>query len=304
MNWIVIAMLPSLFWALSNVVDQFMARSYFEQKIAPFLILSGLCTLPVLVALAAWHPDVLTIANHDKLILIGVGAMQICAIIPYLKGIQAEDSSLAVPVFQSIPFLVYLLGWLFLGETMQPLALLGGVIIMAGGIALNWQPETRRVNWKVIGLMGIASTLFAGQAVITRQMVQEVPWYACTFWAFIFWSTSAFVAAFFRRNDWKLIRREVRETKGVALYLCMLQEWLDCIAQVLFALALSLAPTAAHVSFLSGLGPLYVIGLIAIASRFHPLIYAQVGFDRHLVRKVACCLVIFAGLGIFVYSVA
>ena len=303
MSWVLIALLPTFFWSLSNVVDQFLARSYFDHKIAPFLILSGLCTLPIMLVLGFIVPDVLAISPQDKLILFGVGAIQVTAIIPYFKAIQAEDSTLATPIFQCIPFLVYLLGWLFLGETMEPLALVGGVIILAGGVALNWQPATGRINLKVIGLMGIASMLFASQAVIIRQMVQDVPWYTCAFWGFAFWSSSAVVGLCVLKQARTLIWRDLQASKGRVLGLCSVQEWLDCAAQLTYALALSLAPTVAHVAFLGGLAPLYVLGMVAIAGRMHPAIYAQMTADRHLLRKIICCVVILGGLGVFLSAI-
>lgn len=303
MSWIIIAMLPSFFWALSNLVDQFVARSYFDGRIAPFLILSGLCTIPVLGVLYLIEPAVLDLNIQQKLILFGCGALQIAAIVPYLKALQTEDSSAAIPIFQCIPFLIYLLGWVFLGEVMEPMALLGGLIIMGSGIALNWEPQTRRLNLRVLGLMGFASLLFALQAIIIRQMVQEVPWIACSFWAFVFWCASAMLVAIFRPSDRAIIKRDVSASKGKALWLCSLQEWLDCAAQALIALAFSLAPTAAHVSFLGGLAPLYILAMVWMAGRIYPDIFTRLSWDRHMLRKLIFCCCSFAGLGVFVFAV-
>jgi drug/metabolite transporter (DMT)-like permease len=306
MNWFIIALMPGFFWAMSNIVDQFMARSYFDQKIAPFLVLSGFCTLPVALALLIWHPDVLQLPLSTAFILFGIGGVQVLAVVPYLKALQAEDSSVAIPFFQAIPFLVFLLGWLFLGEKMPGSALLGGMIIMLGAIAISWKPRTSSskggLNMRVVAMMLIASFLYAVSVVVTREMVQQVPWYACTFWVFVFWLVASIIASVYMPGVLSTIRAETKSSKGRVIFFCMMQEWLDCAAQLMLALALSLAPTAAHVSFMGGIGPLYVIVMAGTAGLFLPKIYTPLKADKSLVFKIVCCLVTLAGLALLTYG--
>jgi hypothetical protein len=98
----------------------------------------------------------------------------------------------------------------------------------------------------------------------------------------------------------KYVRKTVLETlirtKGKTAILALSTNTLDILALGTLLLAFRYAPTLGHVAALSGIQPLFSLGLAVPLAKFFPSHFEKIAFDRQLMIKMALIVFIFFGV--------
>lgn len=288
-----------LLWSLGNVLDQFVAREAFKRSAFSFLIISGLVTIPVAVLLAVLNPHVLDVPLGTIIVLMIAGMIGFAGAWPYIIALTEDDASIAIPVLQTVPVFVYLLGFLLLGESLNAVQMLGGALVVAGAVAFVWNPHTREMHTRTLFLMLLSSLIWAAYAVWIRYWAQELPWIAVTFWNYAAWCLLGLVGVLLSRPimaDFKaLFAPSVRH---VFLPILLGQQIFACTADMLQTRALSLAPTGVQVILFNGIQPVVIMLLCGLFYYWRPDIYQRVQWNRRLAIRFACVVVTLLGLAL------
>ncbi len=299
MTWVFYASFMPLLWSLGNVLDQYIAREAFQRSAFSFLIISGLVTIPVAIGLAVLNPHVLQVPLSAVLTLMIGGMIGFAGAWPYIIAITKDDASNAIPVLQTVPVFVYLLGFLLLGETLSGLQILGGLLVVSGAVAFVWNPQTRKIHTLTLFLMLASSLIWAGYAVWIRYWAQELPWIAVTFWNYVAWCLMGAVGVLLSRpisSDLKGLCQPA--LRHIFLPILFAQQLFACTADMLQTRALSLAPTGVQVILFNGIQPVVIMLLCGLFYYWRPDIYQRVQWNRRLAIRLGCVVITLMGLSL------
>lgn len=188
MNWFFIALGAPFLWALVNIFDQYLVAEYStgERGSGGLVLFSSL--IGVFVAFGIWifNPHVFNIGGMDKILLIITGFITIIWIILYLFTIELEDISTLVPWFLTVPVFGYLLGYVFLGETLTRNQQIGSIIVLLGvGIVSIDFKNNRKFRWKPALYMLVACLLIALSGIIFKYVTVEDNFWISSFWEYV-----------------------------------------------------------------------------------------------------------------------
>ena len=294
--WILCAALAPLFWSFSNFIDQFMARDTFKDSVLSYFLFISITKLPALL--------LIFLAAHDYMALDGASflgcfipaVLYLAGVCPYIYALKRSDAAMAIPIFQTMPFFVYLLGWALLGELISLENTLYGLLIVLASIGIVWEFHTRRFNWGTLALMLASSVLLSFYFIALRYFADGIHFAQITFsmyaWYFLL-ALAVLLALPARRRE---IVRIARLNKGRAVWISLLEDVFDVGGTMFIAAAMALAPAAVMVSLLLGLQPFYVLIIGALLGLFLPGHFERAGLDRILTVRIACILLMFAGL--------
>ncbi|HLO31937.1 MAG TPA: DMT family transporter [Anaerolineales bacterium] len=120
-------------WALYSVLVRKAAQNL---DVLPLSLIAFLGGLPVVLPAGAWELKAIGIGEISPGVIGGVLFLGIIstalAMVLWNSAFAFVDASLAALTFFAQPIVGTFLGWLFLGETITPLFLLGGVLIGLG----------------------------------------------------------------------------------------------------------------------------------------------------------------------------
>ena len=128
-------------WALYSVLVR---KATQNLDVLPFSLIAFLGGLPVAVPAGAWELETLGVGEITPGVVAGVLFLGVIstalAMVLWNTAFAYVDASLASLTFFAQPLVGTFLGWLFLGERITPLFLLGGLLIGLGLIISSREP--------------------------------------------------------------------------------------------------------------------------------------------------------------------
>jgi drug/metabolite transporter (DMT)-like permease len=127
----------ALTWALYSVLVR---KATQDLEVLPFSLIAFLGGLPVSIPASAWELKTIGVGEISPGVVGGVLFLGIIstalAMVLWNNAFALIDANLASLTFFAQPVVGTLLGWLFLGEKITPLFLLGGLLI-GGGLVIS-----------------------------------------------------------------------------------------------------------------------------------------------------------------------
>ena len=135
MTWFLYALGAPVLWALVNIADQYLVNKHAkgEHQVGALVLFSSLVGIVVAFIIAIFVNGIFEVNTHDRLILILSGFFSLGWIILYLKALEIEDVSSIVPWFLTIPVFGYIFAYIFLGETLTQIQMIGSIVVLFGG---------------------------------------------------------------------------------------------------------------------------------------------------------------------------
>lgn len=129
-------------WALYSVLVR---KGTQNLEVLPFSLIAFLGGLPVTVPAGAWEAGTIGIGDVTLGVIGGILFLGVIstalAMVLWNTAFALVDASLASLTFFAQPVVGTLLGWLFLGEQVTPLFLLGGFLIGLGLVIASREPS-------------------------------------------------------------------------------------------------------------------------------------------------------------------
>lgn len=298
MSWVILALLAPLFWGSVNHIDKYLIEKFIKGRgIGSLAIFSALIGLPVALIILLIEPQVFGINNFSKLIMIVNGIFYVAMVIPYLYALEKDEASIVAPLYQLSSVITLLLGYIFLGEALTNVQLLGAVLILLGAIGLSseFSPGSRpKIKTQVLIFMTISSLLVAVNAIIFKRIAIEESFLVTSFWEYI----GMFVAALLLmlipvyRNEFLSI---IRYNTKPALVLNSINEVINIAGKIVFNLATLMAPVALVAFVSEGFQPVFVLGIGIFLTLFFPHISEEDISRKHILRKLLFIGVISGG---------
>ncbi len=295
MSWIIFSLVGPFFWALSNIFDKY-ALEKLTRGIADFIFFGTIGNALCFVLLCSVFGFPPLPIPFILLAMLG-GLLLNYSYIFYAKALETGEVSRVVPLFQSIPIFVLILGTLFFGESIGGSQLAGFVVILLGGLVLTTKMETLR-HFRAdrnFWLMLTSSLLIALSFLASDTVLEHTDFWTLVTYDFLGFTLAG--ASLLLYRPWrKEIVASVRVASPRKYGLFLLNDVLDLTGHVFYKLALVAAPSAALVSVLHGIMPFYVLILTIGLTIFLPsIIKEEVGW-KIVLQKVLGATLIFGGL--------
>jgi hypothetical protein len=145
-------------------------------------------------------------------------------------------------------------------------------------------------------MMALSSLIYSLYVIIVRVYVADIEPIAIGFWLIIGWILLSFSLGILHPRARQAVIDNLK-LHPVKLSLIVFSEKLvSNIAYVLSAAALAIAPSAGLSDTMRGLSPVYAILLGGLCGLIWPGVYDRFEFDRTLLVKLACAIVMFCGI--------
>lgn len=298
MEWLFLALIPPLFWATENLIDQFMARKYFPGESILALTTGGILYALVLPVLALIIPNMIAVETHQALVLMALGVAVVIAYIPYMKALEADDASLAVPLYELSPAFVFFFAWVAFDERIGQFQYGGVILIILGAILISFDFGTKKMRKRTVLLMLTAAFLTAILDILRRWILFDINWFTATYWMSY---GTFFVFAFLfatnkKKRDFvvKLLKRE----KAMPLVCSLTEEIMFFLSMLAYMKAMSMAPATGLVSTITSIQPVFLLILSYVAFKFKPEQFTPPSTRKEFVWRLFCILLILSGVSV------
>jgi len=298
MQWFFIALGAPFLWALVNIFDQYLVAKYSTgtRGSGGLVLFSSLIGIFVAGAIGIFTSGVFDIPLTDKLLLILTGGITIAWIILYLFTLEIEDVSAVVPWFLTIPIFGYVLGYIFLNETLTNQQMLGSIIVLLGVflISIDFSGQKKKFKWLPALYMVVACLLVSIAGIIFKYVTVGENFWISSFWEYVGLGGFGILIYIFipkYRREFALMNKE----GGKSIFaLNSTSEVITIIGNLLTNYALLLAPVT-MVYLVGSFQPAIVLFITLFATKFFPAIVKENMTKKILLPKVVAIVIMIAG---------
>lgn len=299
MTWFLYALGAPVLWALVNIADQYLVNKHAkgEHQVGALVLFSSLVGIVVAFIIAIFVNGIFEVNTHDRLILILSGFFSLGWIILYLKALEIEDVSSIVPWFLTIPVFGYIFAYIFLGETLTQIQMIGSIVVLFGGMILSFEVnEENKVRFKTkVALMMISSCIFAALwGVLFKFVTVEDSFWVSSFWEYIGLGLAGLLIWVSMRSYRKAFSHMIKTGGNKILTLNVSSEAVTMGGNFMNNFALLLAPVTL-VFLVATFQPIIVLGLTFICTKFFPWIVEEKFTKKHLMPKIVAMGIMIVG---------
>lgn len=291
MNWFFIALGAPFLWAIVNIADDYLVSHFThketEKGSGGLVLFSSLIGLFIAFFIFVFTNGLFSISFLDKILLIITGGLTIVWIIFYLYALEIEEISSIVPWFLVAPIFGYILGYIFLGETLTNLQLLGSLIVLSGAflISIDFNGEKKKIKRKPVLYMIFACIAIAISGVIFKYVTIEGSFWVSSFWEYFglgLFGIIIYILIPKYRREFHFMNR----TGGKKIFLInSISELMSVTGNLMTNFALLLAPVT-MVYLVSTFQPAMVLALTILGTKFLPHIVKENISRRALIPKI------------------
>lgn len=298
MDWLWLAFLAPLLYAMSGFIDKYaISKVVANMSAGAMLIFSSICSVPlaIIFAFVAWG-DIIAISLHDSILAFIAGCLEMIGWYFYYKALRKTDASFIIALSQMSILFTYLLGAIFLHETLNAPTIFALGLVGFGVMLLNLEmTEGRwRFNGKILGLMAASTFLIGLTAVILKTTALESSFWAAQFYAYLATCAVGIVLWYIpsARKNFLLTMQRKKAPTVLALNIANEAIYLGGALIANYAMLLgSVAVVQAIVSVQS----VYMIGIGVLVTWLAPHILTENMSHKRLLQKAFCILAIVAG---------
>jgi uncharacterized membrane protein len=211
MTWLLFAFSGPVLWAVSTHLDKYLVERYFKHSsVAVLLVFTALAGLLLLPFIWLYQPDVLDFDARSIALMVLSGFLYMGAMYLYLQALQSEEASVIAPFYQASPLFGYALGYLVLGETLTPMQVIGGALIIGGTLLVSLGPKAGgKFRLRVAALMLVCAFALALSSLIFKIFAVREQFWATTFWMFVgeaIFGVALLMVSSFRQEFIRLLR--------------------------------------------------------------------------------------------------
>jgi transporter family protein len=284
-------------------MDQFLIRKYFNDHPALAIYAGALVYLLAIpfIALIFWA-DVKTETNTAYLLIL-FGFASLFIWIPYFKALDQIDSSVAMPLLQTNPIIVYILAFLFLQERVSLEMLGASLLIVMGAILVSLHlGQGSQIKIKPILNILACAFLVACQTLLMKVFVgQDISIFVMAFWCAVGFASASILRLALNHRLIAVLIEKLKHSKGQIFILSCSQEASYFLSLILSFYALKLAPASGMVAAVMSIHAFYVLILVVFLSRIFPNYFDDLsgktaGSRRLIFQRFSAILMIMGGI--------
>ena len=300
---IILAIIAAVFYAATNHIDKYLISTAVKNADYRALILvSTIIAGGVMAIIYSFVCNFeLTFDIPSILLLLFNSALYTVANIFWFKALDRDDTTIVVIMFQLIPVFMLLLSPLILQDQhINPLQLVGGLLITLAAVFLTYEPTHKKFNKEkliTLAIMAFVSLAYAIWFIIEGRINQEHDFNQTILWSNItLFIVGIFIFIFiksFRKSFSKMLKTNGPKVIGLNL----VNEMLNSFGGVLSTFAGTMA-SVALVSFVTqGVQPFAVMLMGILITRLFPKIEKEKITKTDIIKRVATIIVCMVGIG-------
>jgi len=300
MSWLVFAFSGPILWAISTHLDKYLVERYFKNSnVAVLLIFTALIGVLALPFIWLLDPRVVGVGLGNAALMVFSGVLYMGAMLFYLRALQTEEASVVAPFFQAAPLFGFVLGYLVLGETLSPIQMAGGALIVGGTVLVSLRLDLHKTdfrtnfNFRLAGLMLACALSLAVSSLIFKIFALRDDFWPTTFWMFVgeaLFGAALLAIASYRRQFLDLLR----SNPGAVLSINAANELINLGGALGTRFALVLAPLSL-VQAIGSTTTLFVFAFGVVLSVFFPALGRENLSRQELTQKGLAAVLVAAG---------
>jgi uncharacterized membrane protein len=221
MSWLFFAFSGPVLWAISVHFDKYLVERFFkDSNVAVLLLFTAFIGVVLLPFIWFYEPGVI---DHDPgsiALMILSGILYLSAMLLYLQALQSEEASVVAPFFQAGPLFGYLLAYFILGETLTPLQMMGGALIILGAliVSLRFGQSAKMFKARLAAQMLSCGFIMALSGLIFKMFALKVEFWTTIFWMFVgeaIFGAGLLLIPVYRRQFMTLLRKNTVALLGI-----------------------------------------------------------------------------------------
>lgn len=288
MSWFFIALIGPFLYALTNHIDKVLLEKYFKESgVGTLLLFSSLLSALALPFLFLADRTVLQVDGMSILALGFVGILNVAVLWCYLLALKDEEASVAVVFYQLVPVFGYVLGYLFLHETLTAVQLVAMAVIILGTAIVSFEIDTEnrfKLRKATVPLMLGAAFFWALESVVFKAVALEESLWRSLFWEHLMLALVGVAIFLLIRSYRTHFITAIRENSRGILSLNVANESIYMLGNIAFSIAYLLAPIAL-VLLTESYQPLFVFAIGIFLTVFFPKLATEKIQARHLWQK-------------------
>jgi uncharacterized membrane protein len=298
-NGFFLALVPPFLWAVANHLEKYTISNYFKKAgVGTMMIFSSFIAVFVLPFSFLLQTQAFSIAPLTALLIALNGCLYLSATFPYLKALKLNDASAVVPIFQLIPVISFVLGYIFLGETLTKNQLIGGALVVLGAIVISLEiseEKKYRLKKDVLLLMALSSLIYSFHFLFFKMFAVDTQFWTTEFWENIGFIGFGLVLVLFIKSYRREFKEVMKENGKAVIAINSVNEVVNITAKMIFNYASLLVPIA--LSWVAvGFQPVFVLAISIFLAIFFPHISKEKVLGKHLVQKIACIVIMTIGV--------
>ena len=300
---IILAIIATVFYAATNHIDKYLiSKAVKNADYRALILVSTIIAGGVMAIIYSFVCNFeLTFDIPSILLLLFNSALYTVANIFWFKALDRDDTTIVVIMFQLIPVFMLLLSPLILQDQhINPLQLVGGLLITLAAVFLTYEPTHKKFNKEkliTLAIMAFVSLAYAIWFIIERRINQEHDFNQTILWSNItLFIVGIFIFIFiksFRKSFSKMLKTNGPKVIGLNL----VNEMLNSFGGVLSTFAGTMA-SVALVSFVTqGVQPFAVMLMGILITRLFPKIEKEKITKTDIIKRVATIIVCMVGIG-------
>jgi drug/metabolite transporter (DMT)-like permease len=228
-EWFFFALISPFLWAFTNVLDSAVRRNFIKNDYYMMWV-SAFLRLPVILIIIAIYGLELP-GFIPTIAMIFGGLLWTSMFIPYLRALNYEETSRVALFMQTIAIFTLLLGYLILGESLDPKQLIAFILILLGGtLAGVKQMQSKWHFSKAFWLILVASFFWSASDIIFKYFEAD---YASFINAFNLFLIGSFLTSIISLAI-PSIRKEIKKVKTKEV---PTKAWVIQVTSLIFAIS-------------------------------------------------------------------
>jgi drug/metabolite transporter (DMT)-like permease len=185
MNWFLVALVPPLLYAVTNLIDKTLLSKYFQEGgVGTLLMFSALLSVIAIPLLYLVEPDVMVVGDKNLRTIAILALLDIVLVWSYLMALKDAESSATIFYYQLVPVMALVMGYFHLNETITKTQLLAMAIIIFGTSLVSFEKgeDGLKFKWKTVVFMLIACVCWASESVFFKGVALEENIWRSLFW--------------------------------------------------------------------------------------------------------------------------
>ncbi len=295
MDWLILGLIANILFSISNFIDKYLVENQFKKNIFGLIIISSFIPILILPIIFIINPAVIAIDFFIMTILTLNGFLFILYLIPYLKALELEDTSIVVSIFLLTPVIQLVLGNLFLNETINLFQGVGMLLIIIGSVLININFNKKlKINKKVFGLMLISCSFIAVSDLIFKLFVIETDFLTASFWQYTGYLLLGIILISitkFRVELFKILKKN----SGFIIGINLTNEILNIVAIIIRSFVLILVPIGIA-NILGGTQAGFNLIIAILLTTFIPTKFNEDITRKGLTKKIIAIIIMIIGL--------
>ena len=296
MDWIYFVLISSFIWSVTSLIDKIIISKGYIKNPLVYLLSNGFMNVLIVFVLpfAGFGP----LKFADFLIALLSGAAFSAALAIYYKSVQFDEISKIVILFQLGPVFVLALSFLFLGEALTKIHLIGFLFLIGAGVIVSYKKDKKsKKSFKLSRAFYymLASMFLSSVALVTSKHIFNVT----DFWSAFIWLRMADFCALgvmivpsIRKDALNTLNSMKPKIKALLAFKMVI----DFSAFLFLGYAILKGPLSIITALGSSILPLFVFLLASAASLYFPNIVKEEISKKALLVKLFAVLLVIIGI--------